>query len=81
MREDDQSERTDVCSLLMALEPLRGSRGVQIRTHGTRQDYAVFMKELAEREFYRAANFKFKKENALSESFDKYIFFARTRTF
>ena len=46
-REDYQYERNGVCSLLIAFEPLRGYRFVQIRKHRTKQDYALFMNELA----------------------------------
>jgi transposase len=47
-REDAQYERKGVCSLLIAFEPLTGQRFVQIRKQRTKQDYAYFMKELAD---------------------------------
>ena len=47
-REDTQYERKGVCSLLVAFEPLTGQRFVQIRKQRTKQDYARFMKELAD---------------------------------
>lgn len=46
-REDYQYERHGVCSLLIAFEPLRGYRFVQIRKQRTKKDYALFMNALA----------------------------------
>jgi transposase len=47
-REDSEYERKGVCSLLIAFEPLTGQRFVQVRKQRTKQDYACFMKELAD---------------------------------
>jgi transposase len=47
-REDTQYKRKGVCSLLIAFEPLTGQRFAQIRKQRTKQDYAYFMKELAD---------------------------------
>lgn len=47
-REDYHYQRNGTCALLIAFEPLAGKRIVQVRSQRTRQDYAAFMKELAE---------------------------------
>lgn len=46
-RQDYQYERHGVASLLMAFEPLRGWRYLQVRTRRTKVDYAHFLQQLA----------------------------------
>ena len=47
-RHDDEYERKGTCGILLAFEPLRGWRFVQIRKQRTAVDYAAFMQELVE---------------------------------
>jgi transposase len=53
-REDYHYARNGVCSLLIAFEPLRGYRFVQIRKQRTKKDYALFMKALADTQYPQA---------------------------
>lgn len=53
-RIDTHYKRNGVCSVLMAIEPLRGYRVVQVRQRRTKKDYASFMKELAEKHYPEA---------------------------
>lgn len=46
-RIDYHYKRNGVCNILCASEPATGKRIVSITEHRTRQDYAVFMKELS----------------------------------
>jgi hypothetical protein len=50
-REDYHDARHGVCSLLIAFEPHRGYRFVQVRPQRTKKDYALFMKELADTQY------------------------------
>ena len=45
---DHHYERHGICCLLVAVEPLRGFRFVQVRSHRTKIDYAEFMKALVD---------------------------------
>ena len=47
-RHDDEYERKGTWCILLAFEPLRGWRFVQVRTQRTAVDYAAFMQELVE---------------------------------
>jgi hypothetical protein len=47
-RQDYEYERKGTCCILLAFEPLRGWRFVQVRKRRTAVDYAAFMKELVE---------------------------------
>ena len=47
-RHDDEYERKGTCGILLAFEPLRDWRFVQIRKQRTAVDYAAFMQELVE---------------------------------
>jgi hypothetical protein len=47
-RQDYEYERKGTCCILLAFEPLRGWRFVQVRKQRTAIDYAAFMKELVE---------------------------------
>jgi transposase len=62
-REDTQYERKGVCSLLIAFEPLTGQRFVQIRKQRTKQDYAYFMKELADAHYSKAEQIALVQDN------------------
>ena len=42
-------QKNGSCALLMAIEPATGKRLAQVYDHRTRQEYALFMKELAHR--------------------------------
>ena len=48
-REHYAYEKNGSCALLMAIEPLSGKRLAQVFSRRTKQEYALFMKELAER--------------------------------
>lgn len=52
-REDAHYKRNGVCSLLIAFEPLRGYRFMQVRPRRTKVDYAHFMQSLV-RDHYPA---------------------------
>ncbi len=47
-REDYHYERNGICVVLLAIEPLKGVRIVEVRERKTKKDYAEFMKTLAE---------------------------------
>ena len=47
-REGYQYKRKGVCTIFIAFEPLTGQRIVQVRPQPTKQDYAQFMKYVAE---------------------------------
>jgi DDE superfamily endonuclease len=47
-RHDYEYERKGTCCILLAFEPLRGWRFVQVRKQRTAVDYAAFMQELVE---------------------------------
>jgi hypothetical protein len=47
-RQDYEYERKGTCCILLAFEPLRGWRFIQVRKQRTAVDYAAFMKELGE---------------------------------
>jgi hypothetical protein len=47
-RHDDEYERKGTCGILLAFEPLRGWRFVQVREQRTAVDYAAFMQALVE---------------------------------
>jgi hypothetical protein len=67
-REDTQYERKGVCSLLIAFEPLTGQRFVQIRKQRTKQDYAYFMKELADVHYLKAEQIVLVQDNLNTHS-------------
>lgn len=67
-REDAQYERKGVCSLLIAFEPLTGQRFVQIRKQRTKQDYAYFMKELADAHYLKAEQIMLVQDNLNTHS-------------
>jgi hypothetical protein len=48
-REHYAYEKNGSCALLMAIEPQTGRRVAQVFSRRTKQEYALFMKELAER--------------------------------
>ena len=50
-REDYEYERCGVCNIFMANEPLQGKRFVKITERKTREDWAEFIKQIAD-EFY-----------------------------
>jgi hypothetical protein len=47
-RQDYEYARNGTCGVLLAVEPLRGWRYIQVRQRRTAIDYAAFMKELVE---------------------------------
>ena len=67
-REDTQYERKGVCSLLIAFEPLTGQRFIQIRQQRTKQDYACFMKELADARYPKADQIVLVQDNLNTHS-------------
>lgn len=48
-RQDYHYERNGTCVVLLAIEPLKGMRVVEVRERKTKRDYAEFMKTLAEK--------------------------------
>ena len=48
-RYDSEYERCGVCNILMASEPLAGNRMVKVTERKTKEDWAHFVKEIAER--------------------------------
>lgn len=48
-RQDYHYERNGTCVVLLAIEPLRGIRVVEVRKRKTKKDYAEFMKALSEK--------------------------------
>ena len=48
-REHYAYKKNGSCALLMAIEPVTGKRLAQVYDHRTKQEYALFMKELAHR--------------------------------
>ena len=67
-REDTQYKRKGVCSLLIAFEPLTGQRFVQIRKQRTKQDYAYFMKELADMHYPKVEQIALVQDNLNTHS-------------
>ena len=67
-REDTHYERKGVCSLLIAFEPLTGQRFVQIRNQRTKQDYACFMRELADAYYPKAEQIVLVQDNLNTHS-------------
>lgn len=53
-REGYQYKRNGVCTIFIAFEPLTGQRIVQVRSQRTKQDYAQFMKYVAETHYPHA---------------------------
>jgi hypothetical protein len=54
-RQDNEYERKGTCCILIAFEPLKGWRFVQVRRRRTALDYALFMQELVTR-YYRGVD-------------------------
>ncbi len=48
-REDYEYERCGVCNIFMAVEPLAGKRFVKVTEHRKKQDWSIFVEELAMR--------------------------------
>jgi len=61
--EDFHYERKEVCSLLIAFEPLTGQRLVQVRKQRTMKDYAYFMKELADARYPKVEQIMLVQDN------------------
>lgn len=53
-KQDYHYERKGICNVLIAFEPLKGFRFIQVRQRRTKTDYAEFLKELSDR-YYRDA--------------------------
>jgi len=68
IRQDYHYDRNGVCSLLIAFEPLRGSRFVQIRKQRTKKDYALFMNELAYTQYPQAEQLLLIQDNLNTHS-------------
>ena len=51
---DEHYKRNGTCSVLLACEPLKGFRYLEVRETRTRRDYGLFMKELAEKQYPHA---------------------------
>lgn len=47
VRYDYEYERRGVCNVFMAVEPLRGTRIVQLRERKTTQDWAYYLRDIA----------------------------------
>jgi hypothetical protein len=61
-KEDYHYERNGVCVVLMAVEPLAGRRFVKVTKTKTKDDYAIFMKEL-ERQYPQAEKITLVQDN------------------
>lgn len=48
LRQDYHYERNGTCVVLMAVEPLAGTRIVDVRERKTKKDYALFMKSISD---------------------------------
>lgn len=48
-RQDYEYERCGVCNVFMANEPLAGQRITKVTAHKTKRDWALFVKDIAER--------------------------------
>jgi len=76
VREDYEYERCGVCNIFMANEPLKGNRIIKITERKTKEDWAIFMKEISEN--YSEAdkitivmdNFKTHSHGAFYEAFE-----------
>lgn len=67
-RQDYQYARNGMCSLLIAFEPLRGYRFVQIRKQRTKQEYALFMKALVDTQYSEADHLILVQDNLNTHS-------------
>lgn len=55
-RQDYEYVRRGVCNIFMANEPLRGKRYVSVTQRKTKRDWAVFIKELADKHYPQAVD-------------------------
>ncbi len=76
-RQDYEYVRHGVCNIFMANEPLKGRRYVQITDRKTKRDWAMFIKELADKHYPEAEmiylvmdNLKTHTPSALYEVFE-----------
>ena len=60
-------EKNGSCALLMAIEPLSGKRLAEVFDRRTKQEYALFMKELAE-QYPEAAKIRVVQDNLNTHS-------------
>ena len=62
-REDSQYQRNGTCCVLLAVEPFRGRRKVQVVRHRGAHEYARFMKRLADQEHSQAERIVLVQDN------------------
>lgn len=74
---DEHYQRNGTCTVLMACEPLKGSRVVETKQRRTKQEYALFLKYLSDVHYPDAEKILFVQDNlntygggALYETFD-----------
>ena len=67
-REDSHYKRNGVCALFLAFDPHLGRRIIQVREHRTKQDYAGFMKALAEEHYPEAEQLVLVQDNLNTHS-------------
>ena len=68
LREDYHYKRNGVCSLFLAFDPHRRRRGIEVREHRTKRDYAEFMKTLAEEHYPDAQQIVLVQDNLNTHS-------------
>jgi hypothetical protein len=76
-KEDYEYERCGVANIFMANEPLSGERHVKVTTNKTKQDWAAFIKEIADEHYPSAKKIRLVMDNlathnpaALYEAFE-----------
>lgn len=62
-REDYEYVRNGVCNIFMANEPLKGKRFVKITETKTKIDWAIFIKDLADKYYRKAKKIKLVMDN------------------
>jgi DDE superfamily endonuclease len=67
-KEDSQYHRNGTCCVLMAVEPLRGWRKVQVFRHRTKKEYARFMRTLVQEWYPDAQRIRLVQDNLNTHS-------------
>ena len=62
-KEDYEYERCGVANIFMAKEPLMGKRYVEVTTHKTKKDWAVFIKQIADEHYPKAEKIRLVMDN------------------
>lgn len=67
-KEDSQYQRNGTCCLMVAVEPLRGWRKVQVFRHRTKKEYARFMRALVQEWYPDAQRIRLVQDNLNTHS-------------